>query len=129
MPATRLDAFHASFPDRATSEDIATTDFGDGLGLTQWILTDLRGDPCVTAPADVDGATPGLQADCDLRAYYSDGTTEAIRICGADLTQRCIELVDDPAYCMASELLRVRLHGFPGRYSPPIRGQCVVPGV
>ncbi len=126
-PATRLDSFHDQFPSRASTQDIATADFTNALELFSGLLKIPLGYACPVEPADVDAETPGPQYDCDLNAYYDDGTSEAVRQCKADSTGPCFRFEADPI-CMLPGTAHFALDGFPGRWHPGVRGQCVVTG-
>lgn len=125
-PAARLDAFHEVFPNRATTMDIATADFTSAFLLFAQLYKTVLGYPCFVEPADVDPTTPGAQYDCDLNAYYDDGSTERVRQCATDVSGPCFELDVDPAACMTPGTGRIYLRGFPTRYTPRVSGQCVV---
>ena len=127
-PATRLDAFHVAFPNRATSVEIATADLSQPLGLLTSLLKTVLGYGCPLEPADVDAVTAGAQYDCDLDAYYDDGTTEPVRQCQTNMTGPCFLFTADPANCPDPRSARVSLRGFPTRWTPAVRGQCVVIG-
>lgn len=129
LPATRLDAFQAAFPNRSSTLDITTADLGgESLGVVANLLKSLLGVPCPVEPADVDAATPGAQYDCDLSVYYDDNTSEAVRQCKADSTGPCFRFEADPQTCMTQGTARFYLDGFPTRWHPAVRGQCVVTG-
>lgn len=125
--STRLDSFHAQFPNRATTQDIATADYSAPLGVIEGLLKTVLGIPCATEPADVDAATPGAQYECDLNAYFEDDTSQAIRQCKDDNSVApCFRFSIDVGCQDGTK--RFVVTGFPTRWVPPVRGQCVVTG-
>jgi hypothetical protein len=128
MPSPRLGAFHDGFPNRSSVVDI---DMPDWIGVAA-IFPQLRrttlGAACVRMPADVAPEIEGLQADCVVEAVYRDDTTELLPACTEGGTERCFEIVPDPTLCSFTEegYGRLYIRGYPGGYTPSVRGQCVV---
>lgn len=125
VPAPRLDALVAAFPNRAFATDITTADFAHTLGQFAIGFRQHLGLACLPEPADVDPETPGPQYDCDVHAYYDDGSTQHVPVCSPHRVGPCFELVE---YDGCSDALHFRPRGFPTRYVPHIRGQCVTSG-
>jgi hypothetical protein len=128
LPAARLDTFHAQFPDRSSTRDISTADYTPAVEPFAGLLKTVLGYPCPVEPADVDAATPGAQYDCDLNAYFEDDTTQPVRQCKDDPVAPCFVFMRDPVGCPTSGTARFSVVGFPTRWHPAVRGQCVVTG-
>jgi hypothetical protein len=128
QPAARLDAFHASFPNRSEVVDADSADWTDVMSIYSQLVRYTLGVPCIIQPADLDALTPGGQYDCALGAYYSDGTSEALPQCSDGGPDRCFDVVPDPINCVGGNYGELEVRGYPGHYRPTIRGQCVVEG-
>ena len=125
--STRLDSFQAQFPNRNSALDIETADFSQALGPISSLPSYVLGLPCGTEPADVDAATPGAQYECDLNAYFEDDTTLAIRQCKDDNSVAPCFSFSVHVGCQ-NGTKRFDVTGFPSRWRPAVRGQCVVTG-
>lgn len=123
--ATRLSSFHGMFPNRATSADIATTNFTGTLGSITHFIRTVLGFPCFPEPLDLAPDIAGPQYDCDLHATFDDGTEIAIRHCSVT-DGPCFEFELDPTSCGGPGLAKAEIRGFPTPYHPSIEGQCVV---
>lgn len=120
--AARLDALVGAFPHRGFTADIATADFANTLGQFQIGFRHHLALPCMFEPADVDPETAGPQYDCDVHGYYEDGSTQHMPQCTPGHIGPCFELVEAVG---CSDALHFRTRGFPTRYAPQVRGQCV----
>lgn len=128
IPSTRLDAFHDGFPNRSSVVDIDEPDWSGLAAIFRQLRYVTLGAACVRIPADLAPELEGLQADCVVEAIYRDDTTEILPWCSEGGTERCFEIVTDPIVCSFTEVDYGRLYirGYPGGYSPSVRGQCVV---
>jgi hypothetical protein len=126
IPSTRLDTFHEAFPNRNAAVDIASSDWTSMVMQLAWLRRSILGAACVRIPGDLAPAVPGLQQDCVVEARYHDGTSEILPWCIEGDPARCFEIVEDPVTCTFEADGRLRVRGYPGGYSPTIRGQCVV---
>lgn len=120
--APRLDALVAAFPYRGFTADITSADFATTLGQFAIGFRQHLGLPCLPEPADVDPETPGPQYDCDVHGYFEDGSTQHVPLCTPERVGPCFELLEHHG---CSDALHFRTRGFPTRYAPRVRGQCV----
>lgn len=131
--ATRLQTFHAQFPNRNDVSSIDASDYSGALDMFAQIYKTTLGYACNKEPADLDATTPGPQYDCSF--VYIDGTAEhLLRQCGTT-TGPCWEfVVADPQICTDPALrAHLQTRGFTSStsssgdpYHPEVRGQCVV---
>jgi hypothetical protein len=126
-PASRLDAFHAAFPNRNTFTSLASGDFAHAFELLAQLERMTLDLPCFAVPLDLDPATTGDQIDCNFSAWREDGTElEVIPNChGEDpASGSCWEIVADPL-CPEQDTGPLRLRGVWRVYRPRLRWQCV----
>jgi hypothetical protein len=128
-PAARLDAFHNAFPNRNWVVDVDSSDWSDLVSIYAQLSRSSFGGPCIIIPADLDPVAPGPQYDCAFGAYYADKTSEVLPPCTDGGPARCWKVVPDPFNCFDEAYATLEVEGYPGRYRPTVRGECVVEGL
>lgn len=125
-PSTRLDAYHDMFFNRSVVTSIDTGDPAEAIASLASLFRSHLAAPCTIEPSDVDPTTPGPQYDCSIEAVYEDDAIEVLPLCSGDDGTRCVSFKLAPQLCPLPGTVEIGVTGFPGRYRPALRGQCVV---